>query len=74
MTIKGKYMLRQNSSKNNVLLFIPFVALFVIIFIMNNGWIYAIDDVFLEIKSLLMDWIKFLIFCSLGIWNGLPGL
>ena len=39
-------MLRQNSSKNNVLLFIPFVALFVIIFIMNNGWIYAIDDVF----------------------------
>lgn len=46
MTIKGKYMLRQNSSKNNVLLFIPFVALFVIIFIMNNGWIYAIDDVF----------------------------
>ena len=39
-------MLKQSLSKNNLLLFMPFIVLFIIVFIMNNEWGYVIDDVF----------------------------
>lgn len=47
-------MLKENFSKNNLLLFMPFIVLFIIVFIMNNEWGYVIDDVFYR-KLVLMD-------------------
>lgn len=49
-------MLKENFSKKNIFLYIPFIVLFIILFVMNSGWGYVTDDVFYRNLVLMDGW------------------
>lgn len=49
-------MLKENFSKKNIFSYIPFIVLFIILFVMNNGWGYVTDDVFYRNLVLMDGW------------------